>query len=79
MNPNAATGPRFKHGRFEFNDDRFADTHIGANAAVKVDPTTNRGTLVNPFGDGQVESEKQLKSRCDLGYTAGFRLFFDTS
>ena len=56
VNPNAATGPQlvvFKHDPFEFNDDRFVATHIGANATVNVDPTIDPGALVNPFGDGQ--------------------------
>lgn len=51
-----ATGSRlavFKHDPYEYNDDRFVATHIGANQTVNVDPTIDPGPITNPFGDGQ--------------------------
>ncbi|RLT12749.1 MAG: CHRD domain-containing protein [Planctomycetota bacterium] len=42
----------FKHDPFEYNDDRFVATHIGANSVVNVDPTIDPSFLDDPFGDG---------------------------
>ena len=42
----------FKHDPFEYNDDRFVATHIGANSVVNVDPSIDPGSVADPFGDG---------------------------
>ncbi len=42
----------FKHDPFEYNDDRFTATHVGANSVVNVDPTIDPGSAADPFGDG---------------------------
>ncbi|MFV1967724.1 MAG: dockerin type I domain-containing protein, partial [Pirellulaceae bacterium] len=44
----------FKHDPFEYNDDRFVATYVGANeTTVNLDPTIDPGALINPFGDDQ--------------------------
>ena len=42
----------FKHDPYEYNDDRFEATHVGANQTVNVDPSIDPGAVTNPFGDG---------------------------
>ncbi len=81
VNPNAATGPQlvvFKHDPFEFNDDRFVATHIGANETVNVDPTIDPGALVNPFGDGQdVPGDRDFyRIVADVTGTLDFQVYF---
>jgi Ca2+-binding RTX toxin-like protein len=46
--PTSPTSPSarlvvFKHDPFEFNDDRFIATHLGANQTINVDPTIDPG------------------------------------
>jgi Ca2+-binding RTX toxin-like protein len=36
----------FKHDPFEYNDDRFTATHVGANQTVNLDPTIDPGPAV---------------------------------
>ncbi|HPM81293.1 MAG TPA: CHRD domain-containing protein [Candidatus Anammoximicrobium sp.] len=41
----------FKHDPYEYNDDRFVATHLGAGDAINVDPTIDPGALLDPFAD----------------------------
>ncbi len=41
----------FKHDPYEYNDDLFTATHLGAGDTINVDPTIDPGALINPFGD----------------------------
>ncbi len=41
----------FKHDPYEYNDDRFVATHLGAGDVINVDPTIDPGALLNPFAD----------------------------
>ena len=49
---NAARLVVFKQDPFEFNDDRFTATLLGANDTINVDPTIDPAGLSDPFGTG---------------------------
>jgi Ca2+-binding RTX toxin-like protein len=56
VNANPGHGSRlvvFKHDPYEYNDDRFVATHLGAGDALNIDPSIDPGALLNPFGDNQ--------------------------
>jgi Ca2+-binding RTX toxin-like protein len=70
----------FKHGPFEYNDDRFVATHLGANeTTVNLDPTIGSGALINPFGDGQDVAGDQDWYRIEAAVTGtlDLQVFFE--
>jgi Ca2+-binding RTX toxin-like protein len=69
----------FKHDPFEYNDDRFVSTHLGANEAINIDPTVDPGALINPFGDNQTIAGDQdwFRLEAEVTGTLDLQVFFE--
>jgi hypothetical protein len=68
----------FKHDPYEYNDDLFTATHLGANDATNVDPTIDPGAILFPFDNSTIPGDADwYRLEAEVTGTLDVQAFFE--
>jgi hypothetical protein len=69
----------FKHDPFEYNDDRFTATHVGANQTINLDPTIDPGAVagLGNFGLPLFADKDYFQIEAEVTGTLDVQVFFE--